>query len=40
MCLLLVELCGNDEMLRDDRIFVQDEQVAGIGNGNIRDEQV
>ncbi|KAH0373884.1 hypothetical protein KCU65_g193, partial [Aureobasidium melanogenum] len=37
---LQTSLGGNDEMLRDDRILVQDKQVARIDSRNVRNEQV
>lgn len=40
MRLLFVELCSNDEVLRDDRILVQDEQMTSIGSGNVCYQQV
>lgn len=40
MCLLFVELCSNDEVLRDDRVLVQDEQMTSISSGNVCYQQL
>ena len=40
MRLLFVELCRNDEVLRDDRILVQDEQMTRISRRDVCYQQV
>lgn len=40
MRLLFVELCSNDEVLRNDRILVQDKQMTSIGSWDVCYQQV